>query len=181
MIPACASSSPPFLMMYSTYKLNKKGDNIQPWHTPFPIQNQSVVPCPVLTVASWPAYRFLKRKLVLNIHWKDWCWSWSSNTLATRYKNWTHWKRPWCWELLKAGGEGDDRGQNGWMISPTQWTWVWINSGSWWWTGREAWCAAVHGVTKSWTRLSNWTVLNMYCRYCIKVSYIIITNIIESI
>ena len=61
LIPAYASSSPAFLMMYSAYKLNKQGDNIQPWRTPFPIWNQSVVPCPVLTVASWPAYRFLKR------------------------------------------------------------------------------------------------------------------------
>ena len=47
-----------------------------------------------------------------------------------------HWKRPWCWERLKAGGEGDDRGWDGWVASPTQWTWVWVNSGSWWWTGR---------------------------------------------
>ena len=57
---ACASSSPVLLMMYSAQKLNKQGDNIQPWRTPFPIWNQSVVPCPVLTVASWPTYRFLK-------------------------------------------------------------------------------------------------------------------------
>ena len=63
LIPACASSSPAFLMMYSAYKLNKQGDNIQPWCTPFPIWNQSVVPCPVLTIASWPAYRFLKRQV----------------------------------------------------------------------------------------------------------------------
>ena len=63
LIPACASCSPAFLMMYSAYKLNKQGDNIQPWHTPFPIWNQSVVPCLVLTVASWPAYRFLKRQI----------------------------------------------------------------------------------------------------------------------
>ena len=55
LIPACASHSPVFLMMYSAYKLNKQGDNIQPWRTPFPIWNQSVVPRPVLTVASWPA------------------------------------------------------------------------------------------------------------------------------
>ena len=55
LIPACASSSPAFLMMYSAYKLNKQGNNIQPWCTPFPIWSQSVVPCPVLTVASWPA------------------------------------------------------------------------------------------------------------------------------
>ena len=63
LIPACVSSSPAFLMMYSAYKLNKQGDNIQPWRTPFPIWNQSVVPCPVLTVASWPAYRFLMRQV----------------------------------------------------------------------------------------------------------------------
>ena len=63
LIPACASSSPPFHMMYTACKLNKWGDNIQPWRTPFPFWNQSVVPCPVLTVASWPAYRFLKRQV----------------------------------------------------------------------------------------------------------------------
>ena len=57
LIPACTSSSPAFLMMSSAYKLNKQGDNIQPWCNTFPIWNQSVVPCPVLTVASWPAYR----------------------------------------------------------------------------------------------------------------------------
>ena len=63
LIPTCVSSSPAFLMMYSAYKLNKQGDNIPPWRTAFPIWNQSVVPCPVLTVASWPAYRFLKRQV----------------------------------------------------------------------------------------------------------------------
>ena len=63
LISGCASSSPAFLMMYSAYKLNKPGDNIQPWWTPFPIWKQSVVPCTVLTVASWPAYRFLKREV----------------------------------------------------------------------------------------------------------------------
>ena len=65
LIPACTSSSPAFLMMYSEYKLNKQGDNIQPWRTPFPIWNRSVVPGPVLTVASWPAYRFLR----WNVRW----------------------------------------------------------------------------------------------------------------
>ena len=63
LIPACDSSSLAFHMMYSAYKLNKQGDNIQPWHTPFPIRNQSIVPCPVLTVASWPAYRFFRRQV----------------------------------------------------------------------------------------------------------------------
>ena len=63
LILACATYGPAFLMMYSAYKLNKQGDNIQPWHTPFRIWNQSVVPCPVLTVASWPAYKFLRRQV----------------------------------------------------------------------------------------------------------------------
>ena len=61
LIPACASSSPVFLMIYSAYKWNKQVDNKQPWHTPFLIWNQFVVPCPVLTVASWPTYRFFRR------------------------------------------------------------------------------------------------------------------------
>ena len=59
-----------------------------------------------------------------------------SNTLATWCKELTHWQRPWCWERLKVGGKGDDRGWDGWMASPAQWTWVWISSGSWWWTGK---------------------------------------------
>ena len=60
----------------------------------------------------------------------------NSNTLATWCEELTHWKRPWCWERLKVGGEADDGGRDGWMASPTQWTWVWVNSRSWWWTGR---------------------------------------------
>ena len=77
-----------------------------------------------------------RRRSVLGVLWKDWCWSWNSNTLATSCKELTHWKRLWCWEGLGAGGEGDDRGCDGWMASLTRWTWVWVNSGSWWWTGR---------------------------------------------
>ena len=76
----------------------------------------------------------------------------------------TYWKRPWCWERLKAGGEGDDRGWDVWMASLTQWTRVWVNSGSWRWN-REPWHAAVHGVTKSWTLLSDWTELNWLCNW----------------
>ena len=58
------------------------------------------------------------------------------NTLATWCEKLTCYKRPWCWERLKAGGEGDDRGGDGWMASPTWWTWVWASSRSWWWTGK---------------------------------------------
>ena len=88
----------------------------------------------------------------LNIRWKDWCWSWNSNTLATWCEELTHMKRPWCWKRLKAGGEGDDRGWNGWMASPPQWIWVWVNSGSWWWTGRPG----VVRVGHDWATALNW-------------------------
>ena len=81
------------------------------------------------------------RKSVLNIHWKDWCWSLSSNTLATLCEELTHWKRPWCWERLKAGREGKGRGWNCWTTSPTQWTWVWASSRNWWWAGSLACCS----------------------------------------
>ena len=83
----------------------------------------------------------------------------SSNTLATWCKEPTHWKRPWCWERLRAGGEGGGRGWDGWTASPTQWIWGWTSSGRQWRTGKPG-CAAVHGVAKSWTRLSNWTTTN---------------------
>ena len=78
----------------------------------------------------------LQRKSVLTIHFKGWRWNWSSNTLATWCEVLTHWKRPWCWERLKIGGEGVDRGWDGWIASPSQWAWVWVSSGSWWCTGK---------------------------------------------
>ena len=96
---------------------------------------------------------------VLNIHWRDWCWSWNSNTLVIWFEELPHLKKPWCWERLMAGGEGDSRGWDGWMVSPTQWTWVWVSCGSWVMV-REAWCAAVQEVAKSRTWLSDWTELN---------------------
>ena len=86
LIPACASSSLAFCVMYSAYKLNKQGDNIQPRHTPFPIWNQSVVPCPVLTIASWPPYRFLRRQVMWSGIPKSWrifhSWLWSTQSKA---------------------------------------------------------------------------------------------------
>ena len=63
---------------------------------------------------------------------------WNSNTLATWLEEMTHWKRLWCWERLKARREGDDKGWDGWMASLTRWIWVWVSSGSWWWTGKPA-------------------------------------------
>ena len=87
----------------------------------------------------WSARRSnqsILKEINLKNLWKDWYWSWNANTLTTWWEELTHWKRPWCWEKLKAGGEGDDRGWDGWMASPIQWTWVWVKSRSWWWTGK---------------------------------------------
>ena len=94
---------------------------------------------------------------ILSIHCKEWYWS--SNTLVTWCKELTHWKRPWCWERLRAGGEGGDRGWDGWTASPTQWTWVWANSGRQWRTGRPGVLQPpdTTEVAKSRTQLSSWT------------------------
>ena len=94
------------------------------------------------------------RKSVLYFLWKGCCWSWNSNTLATWCEELTHWKRPWCWERLKVGGEGGDRVWHhrlkGHKFEQHQELVM----------DREAWRAVVHGVTKSWTWLSDWTELS---------------------
>ena len=71
---------------------------------------------------------------------------------ATWCEELTHWKRPWCWEGLKVGGEGDNRGWDGWVASPTQWTWIWASSGSWWWTGKPdvLWSMGLQRVRHNW-------------------------------
>ena len=81
------------------------------------------------------------------------------STLATWCEELTHWKRLGCWEGLRAGGEGDDRGWDGWMASPTWCTWVWVNSRSWWWTGRPDMLQFMgsHGVEHDWATELNWT------------------------
>ena len=96
---------------------------------------------------------------VLGVHWKDWCWSWNSSTLATWCEELTQLKGPWCWERLRAGREGDDRGWDDWMASPTEWTWVWVNSGSWWWTGRPSVLRFMGSqrVRHDWMTEVNWT------------------------
>ena len=81
---------------------------------------------------SWTARRSkqsILKEISPEYSWKDWCWSWNSNILATWCQELTPLKRPWCWERLKAGREGDNRGWDGWMASLTQWIWVWVSSG----------------------------------------------------
>ena len=93
------------------------------------------------------------RRSTLGFLWREWCWSWNSNTLAAWCEELTQLKRSWCGGRLKAEGEGDNRGWDGWMASPTQWTWV--NSGSWQWTERPGspWSCKESDTTE---RL-NWT------------------------
>ena len=109
-----------------------------------------------------------RRRSVLGVHWKDWRWSWNSNTLATSCEELTHWKRPWCWKGLGAGGEGDGRWWDGWMASSTQWTWVWVNSKSWWWTGRPGvlWLMGSQRVGHEWMTELNWIECPLWI-YCV--------------
>ena len=83
----------------------------------------------------------------------------NSNILATWWEELTHLKRPWCWERLRAGGDGDDRGWDGWMVPLTQQTWVWVDSGSWWWTGRPGMLQSMGSqrVRHDWVTKLNWT------------------------
>ena len=94
-------------------------------------------------------------KSVLNIYWKDWCWSWNSNTLATWCEKLTH-EKPLMLGKIEGRGEGYNREWDSWMASPTQWIWVWINSGHCWWTGRPGMLHSM-GVARSQTQLSDWT------------------------
>ena len=96
-------------------------------------------------------------------------------TLATWWEELSHLKRPWCWERLRAGGEGDDRGWDGWMASPTQWTWVWVDSGSWWWKGRPGVLQFMGRKELDMTEQLNWTELKRYILIyliCIKLTNI---------
>ena len=92
------------------------------------------------------------------IPWKDWCWSWNSNTLATWCEELTHMKRPWCWEWLRVRREGDNREWDCWMASQTQWMWVWVNSQCWWWTGRPGVLQSLGSqrVGHDWATELNW-------------------------
>ena len=115
----------------------------------------------------WTARRSnlsILREINLNIHWKDWHWSWSSNTLATWCEELTHWKRPWCQERLRARAEGvaEDK-MVGWLhqLNGHEFEQLWETV-----KDRKAWHAAVHRVTKSLTRLSDWTTrkCELLCR-----------------
>ena len=123
----------------------------------------------LLRVFPWTA-----RKSFLNIHCKGWCWSWSSNTLATWCEELTHLKRPWCWERLKAGRERNDRGWDGGMASPPQRAWVWANSRSWWWTEKPGMLlsAGWQRVGHDWApELTDYTVPLKRLQVCI--SYVV--------
>ena len=83
------------------------------------------------------------------------------NTLAAWCEELTHWKRPWCWEGLRAGGEGDNRGWHGWMVLPTWWTWVQASSRSWWWTRKPSVLQSVGSqrVRHDWATELNWMTI----------------------
>ena len=89
------------------------------------------------------------------------------NTLGTWCEKLTHLKRPWCWERLKVGGEGYDRGWDGWMASLLHWTWVWVGSRSWWWTGKPGMLqpTGLGRVGHDWVTELNFTFYGYVCTY----------------
>ena len=119
------------------------------------------------------------RRSALGLLWREWCWSWNSSSLATSCEELTHWKRLWCWERLGAGGEGDDRGWDGWMASRTRWTCVWVNFGNWWWTGSLVCCDSWDHKELDTTERQNWT--KVFFNECYICSFIISMCIILSL
>ena len=112
------------------------------------------------------------RKSVLNIHWKNWCWTWNSNTLVTWWEELTHWEIPFCWERLKARGKGGNRGWDDWMALLTWWKWVWASSRSWWWESLV--CCSPWGCKESDTtkRLNRLVSIN-YCSVTVLICIIV--------
>ena len=109
-----------------------------------------------------------QRRSVLGVHWKDWCWSWSSSTLATSCEVLTHWKRPWCWEGWQEEKGTIEDEMAGWHH--------WLDGHGFGWTpgvcdGQGGWRVVIHGVTKSRTRLSDWTELNWSSCKCVFLPY----------
>ena len=100
-----------------------------------------------------------KKELLPKHHWI---------MFSTWFEELTHLKRPWCWERLKAGGEGDDRGCDGWIASLTRWTWVWADSRSWWWTGRPGVLQfmGLQRVRHDWATELNWTESDSRAQLC---------------
>ena len=103
-----------------------------------------------------------------NQSWIARCWSWNSNTSAIWCEEPTHLKRPWCRGRLKVIGEGDDRGWDGWLASPSQWPWFLVNSGSWWWTGKSGVLHSMGSqrVGYSWATELHWTVVHISFLLC---------------
>ena len=96
-------------------------------------------------------------------------------TLSTCCEELTHLKKHWCWEKLRMGREGDDRGWGGWRASPTWWTWVWASSGGWWWTGKPGVLQSMGSQGQ--TQLSNWTELNNILSLTLTKIYSSLNNI----
>ena len=105
------------------------------------------------------SYQWILKKSVLNIHWKDWSWSWNSKTLANWWKNWLICKDPEAGKDWRQEGKGTTEAWEWWMSLPTLWTWIWVSSGSWWWTEKPGMLQSMGSerVWHNWATKLNWT------------------------
>ena len=154
-----------------------KGGNLLVWLS---VQMLDLVTTVIIGLENWCFWTVVLKKTLERVPWtarrsnqsilKEICPDYSLEGLILKLKlqyfgylseELTHWKRPWCWERLKAGGEGDDRGWDGWMASPIRQTWVWASSRSWWWTGRPGVLQSMGSqrVWQNWAPELNWTVI----------------------
>ena len=120
---------------------------------------ETLIRCHYITTARKSSQSILK-EISLGVSSEGLMLKLKLHILATWCEELTHWERPWCWERLKVRGEGDDRGWDGWMASPTQWTWVWVKSRSWWWTGRPVVLQSMGSqrVGHDWVTELNWNL-----------------------
>ena len=137
-----------------------KGFDKEFWSHPWDMKNpQKFLSYDIIWLIEAVLWWECKKKNWVTFKRLSWDWGLAQEEIVPV---WTHWKRLWCWEGLGAGGEGDDRGWDVWMASLTWWIWVWVNTGSWWWTGRPGVLRFMGSqrVGHDWATELNWTELN---------------------
>ena len=161
-----------FSQLFHSLSTSSRGSLIPLHFLPLQWYHLHIRSCWYLSSQSWFSLWYIQPSFSHEVHWKDWWWIWNANTLATWCEELTRLKRPWCCKRLKVRREGGDRGWDGWMASLTQWIWVWVNSRSWWWTGRPG---VLQSIRSQRVGLSYWTELCIEIKLA-ELQYSTLTN-----